>query len=118
MKQKTLKRRILKVRGKLKEVNKDRYRLSVFKSNKNIMAQIIDDQKSKTLITASSFEKNIKSIAKDKKKSDLSIIVGELLAKRATDKKINKIFFDRGRYKYHGRIKLLAETLRKNGLNF
>ena len=53
-----------------------------------------------------------------KNKTDLSILLGEVLAKRATEKKINKVYFDRGSYKYHGRIKALAESLRKNGLNF
>ena len=53
-----------------------------------------------------------------KNKTDLSILLGEVLAKRASEKKINKVYFDRGGYKYHGRIKALAESLRKNGLNF
>ena len=108
--------RVLRNRSKLKKVNVDRYRIAVFKSLKNISAQIIDDKINKTIVSASSMEKNLK---KDKKnKTDLSILLGEVLAKRASDKKINKVFFDRGGYKYHGRIKALAESLRKNGLNF
>ncbi len=109
-------KRLLRNRSKLKKVNIDRYRVSVFKSLKNISAQIIDDKSNKTVVSASSMEKDIK---KDKKKkTDLSTLLGEILAKRASEKKISKVFFDRGGYKYHGRIKALAESLRKNGLNF
>ena len=108
-------KRAIRVRKKLKKVNFNRYRLSVFRSLKNISAQIIDDRNGKTLISASSAEKNLK---KEKiKKRDFSVLLGETLAKRALEKKINNVYFDRGRYKYHGRIKLFAETLRKNGLN-
>ena len=101
-------------RKKLKDVNTNKLRISVFKSSKNISAQIIDDKISKTLVSASSTEKEIK---KNKtKKMDLSNILGELLAKRAKEKKISNVYFDRGGYKYHGRIKALADSLRKNGL--
>ena len=101
-------------RKKLKDVNTNKLRISVFKSSKNISAQIIDDKLSKTLVSASSTEKEIK---KNKtKKMDLSNILGELLAKRAKEKKISSVYFDRGGYKYHGRIKALADSLRKNGL--
>ena len=101
-------------RKKLKDVNTNKLRISVFKSTKNISAQIIDDKISKTLVSASSTEKEIK---KNKaKKIDLSNILGELLAKRAKEKKISSVYFDRGGYKYHGRIKALADSLRKNGL--
>ena len=91
--------------------------LSIFRSSKNISAQIIDDEKNITLLSASSVEKDIRS-SKIKNKSELSKIVAEKLAKKAQDKKITKIFFDRGIYKYHGRIKIFAETLRKNGMEF
>ena len=101
-------------RKKLKDVNTNKLRISVFKSSKNISAQIIDDKISKTLVSASSTEKEIK---KNKtKKMDLSNILGELLAKRAKEKKISSVYFDRGGYKYHGRIKAFADSLRKNGL--
>ena len=101
-------------RKKLKDVNNNKLRITVFKSTKNISAQIIDDKISKTLVSASSTEKEIK---KNKtKKMDLSNILGELLAKRAKEKKISNVYFDRGGYKYHGRIKALADSLRKNGL--
>jgi len=103
-------------RSKLKKVSLDRFRITVFKSSKNISAQIIDDKINKTIVSASSTEKEMK---KDKKKkTELSVIIGELLAKRAAEKKISKVYFDRGGYKYHGRVKALAESLRKNGLNF
>ena len=94
-----------------------RYRLSIFRSSKNISAQIIDDIKNTTLLSASSVEKDIRSV-KIKNKSELSKIVAEKLAKKAQEKKISKIYFDRGIYKYHGRVKIFAETLRKNGMDF
>jgi large subunit ribosomal protein L18 len=110
------KKRELKNRKKLKNVSVNRYRISVFKSLKNISAQIIDDKEKKTLVSASSIEKEIK--ANKKKKSETSTLLGEILAKRAAEKKITKVYFDRGPYKYHGRIKLFADALRKNGLEF
>jgi len=109
-------KRLLRNRNKLKKVNVDRYRIAVFKSLKNISAQIIDDKSNKTIVSASSMEKDLRNGKKNK--TDLSILLGEILAKRASEKKINKVFFDRGGYKYHGRIKALAESLRKNGLSF
>ncbi len=110
------KRRVIKNRNKLKRINVDRYRITVVKSLKNISAQIIDDSKNQTIVSASSTEKDIKK--NKNKKTNLSVIIGEILAKRAVEKKINKVYFDRGGYKYHGRIKALADSLRKNGLNF
>ena len=110
------KKRSRRIRKKLKKVNSERFRLTVNRSSRNISAQIIDDSMNKTVVSASSTEKDIK---KDKKKkTDLSKVLGEILAKRAVQKKISKVYFDRGGYKYHGRIKALAEALRKNGLNF
>ncbi len=118
MKLDTSKRKRFRVSNKLKKVaSKDRFRLSISRSLKNISAQIIDDSKKITLLSASSVEKDIKSINKVKK-TELSKIVAEKLAKKAQEKKITKIFFDRGTYKYHGRIKIFAETLRKNGMEF
>ena len=111
----TNKKRAQRIRKKLKNVNKDRLRLSIHRSLKNISAQIIDDKNHKTLVSASSAEKKI--INKGKK-AELSNSIAELLAKRALEKKITKVYFDRGRYKYHGRIKIFAETLRKNGITF
>ena len=111
-------RKRFRVSNKVKKVSsRDRFRLSISRSSKNISAQIIDDSKSLTLISASSVEKDIKSGPKVNK-SELSKIVAEKLAKKALEKKITKIYFDRGVYKYHGRVKIFAETLRKNGMEF
>ena len=111
-------RKRFRVSNKLKKVaSKDRFRLSISRSSKNISAQIIDDTKNITLISASSIEKDIKSSSKINK-TELSKIVAEKLAKKAQEKKITKIFFDRGIYRYHGRVKVFAETLRENGMDF
>ena len=118
MKLDTSKRKRFRVRNKVKNVaSNDRYRLSISRSSKNISAQIIDDMKNVTLLSASSIEKDIKSGEKVNK-TELSKIVAEKLAKKAQEKKITKIYFDRGIYKYHGRVKVFAETLRKNGMEF
>tara|TARA_B100001063_G_scaffold235175_1_gene253449 strand:+ start:929 stop:1285 length:357 start_codon:yes stop_codon:yes gene_type:complete len=118
MKLNTSIRKKFRVSNKLKKVaSAERYRLSIFRSAKNISAQIIDDKNNVTLLSASSVEKDIKSVNKVNK-TELSKIVAEKLAKKAQEKKITKIFFDRGVYKYHGRVKIFAETLRKNGMDF
>ena len=118
MKLSTTTRKKFRITNKLKKVSApDRFRLSIFRSSRNISAQIIDDSKNITLLSASSVEKDIKE-TKTKNKSELSKIVAEKLAKKAQEKKIIKIYFDRGIYKYHGRIKIFAETLRKNGMEF
>ena len=115
MKQSSYKKRLKRVRSKLRKVNVNRYRLSINRTSKNISAQIIDDKNNKTLISASS----IKNKPSDKfKKIDLSKHVAEILAKKALEKKITNVYFDRGAYKYHGRIKVFAEILRKSGLAF
>ena len=107
-------KRAQRIRRKLKQVNSERFRLTVFKSSRNISAQIIDDKSSKTLISESSIkEKNT-----NKKKTDLSLLVAERLSRKAMEKKITRVYFDRGGYKYHGRIKIFAEALRKGGLIF
>ena len=118
MKLNTTKRKRFRVSNKVKNVaSNNRFRLSISRSSKNISAQIIDDSKNITLLSASSVEKDIKSGVKTNK-IELSKIVAEKLAKKAQDKKITKIYFDRGVYKYHGRVKLLADELRKNGMEF
>ena len=118
MKLSTIQRKMYRVRNKIKKVSKnDRFRLSVSRSIKNISAQIIDDNKNITLLSASSNEKDIKSLKKINK-TELSKIVAEKLAKKAQEKKITKIYVDRGVYKYHGRVKIFAEILRKNGMEF
>ena len=118
MKLTTLDRKKYRIRNKLKKVSKEgRFRLSVSRSSKNISAQIIDDVRNITLISASSNEKTIKALNK-KNKIELSTVVAEMLAKKALEKKITKVYFDRGNYKYHGRIKNFAVSLRKHGLIF
>ena len=110
-------RRKYRVRNKLKKISSnDRLRLSITRSIKNISAQIIDDKNQSTILSASSNEKDMRSVKKNK--TDLSILVAEKLAKKAQEKNITKIYFDRGIYKYHGRVKVFAETLRKNGMKF
>ena len=118
MKLNTSIRKRFRVSNKVKRVaSKDRFRLSISRSSKNISAQIIDDSKNITLLSASSVEKDIKPTSKINK-TELSKIVAEKLAKKALDKNIKKIYFDRGKFKYHGRVKEFAETLRKNGMEF
>ena len=103
-------------RKKLKGIKSNRLRITISKSLNNLSAQIIDDKQKKTLVSASSIEKDIKT--KKLKKIEKSNLIGEILAKRAKEKNINEVYFDRGEHKYHGRIKTFAETLRKNGLKF
>ena len=117
MKLSSIERKKFRIRNKLKKVSStERFRLSVSRSSRNISAQIIDDTKNITLVSATSNEKDIKSLKKNK--TELSSIVAEKLASKAKEKNINKVYFDRGIYKYHGRIKIFAETLRKNGMEF
>ena len=117
MKLTTIQRKKFRVSNKVKRVSDaNRLRLSLNRSSKNISAQIIDDSKKITVVSATSNTKSIKSLKKNK--TELSIMVAENLAEQAIEKKINKIYFDRGIYKYHGRIKIFADTLRKKGLEF
>ena len=118
MKLNAIQRKKFRVTNKLKNVSSsDRFRLSISRSSKNISAQIIDDVKNITLLSSSSVEKEIKAMDKVNK-TEISKIVAEKLAKKAIEKNITKIYFDRGIYKYHGRVKAFAETLRKNGMEF
>tara|TARA_Y100000389_G_scaffold146704_1_gene145470 strand:+ start:1009 stop:1362 length:354 start_codon:yes stop_codon:yes gene_type:complete len=109
-------KRKLRNRKKLKKVSINKLRISVSKSLNNLSAQIIDDNLKKTLVSASSSEKEIR--VKKAKKMEKSSLIGEILAKRAKEKNISEVYFDRGENKYHGRVKVFAETLRKNGLKF
>lgn len=107
-----------KIRLKLKKTIRGNHimpRLSVFRSNKNIYAQIIDDEKGNTLASASSMNSDFD---KFKNKIDKALEVGKLLAKKANKKGINSVKFDRGGYLYHGRVKSLAEGAREGGLKF
>ena len=109
-------KRKLRNRKKLKDVNTDKFRISITKSLKNLSAQIIDDKNKKTLVSVSSTEKEVKN--KKIKKMEKSNLIGEILAKRAKEKNITNVYFDRGAYQYQGRVKTFAETLRKNGMKF
>lgn len=91
-------------------------RLNVFRSNSNIFAQIIDDEKAITLVSASSIDKELK--LENGSNVEAATKVGELLAKRAKEAKITKVVFDRGGYQYHGRVKALADAAREAGLEF
>ena len=117
MKLNTSDRKKFRIRNRLKKNNpNNRMRLTVSRSSKNISAQIIDDKNNKTLISATSNLKSLKD--SKKKKSELSEIVATKLAEKAKEQKITKVYFDRSIYKYHGRVRIFAETLRKNGLDF
>ena len=118
MKLNAIERKKFRVTNKVKKVSHpERFRLSISRSTKNISAQIIDDVKNITLLSSSSVEKDVKAMNKVNK-TELSKIVAEKLAKKAQEKKITKIYLDRGVHKYHGRVKVFAETLRKNGMEF
>ena len=94
----------------------DRPRLNVFRSNANISAQIIDDEKGVTLVSASTLEKELK--VTNGGNVEAAKVIGAEIAKRAKKAKITKVVFDRGGYLYHGRVKALAEAARENGLEF
>ncbi|MCD6471399.1 50S ribosomal protein L18 [bacterium] len=104
-----------RIRTRVKGTTK-RPRLSVFRSNRHIYLQIIDDSKGKTIVSASDLE--IKDKLKNKKKTNIAFEVGKLIAQKALEKKIKNVCFDRGGYKYHGRVKSAADGAREGGLNF
>jgi large subunit ribosomal protein L18 len=93
-------------------------RLNVFRSLKNIYAQVIDDLKGETLVAASSLDEQIKSKSGDLTKTEQARLVGELVAERASEAGVKQVVFDRGGYKYHGRVQALAEGAREGGLEF
>jgi len=107
-------KRSKRIRKKLNKINTERFRLSIYRSSKNISAQIIDSKNNKTLVSATSVNKKNKG----RKKSEKSDEVAQMLIKKALEKKITNVYFDRGGYKFHGRIKSLAEAIRKGGLRF
>ncbi len=109
-------RRKRRIRSALRRKGQGRVRLSVFRSGKHIYAQLIDDGKGVTLAHASSLDKELK--VKNGGTADVAQKVGELIAKRAKDAKVNEVVFDRGAYLYHGRVKALAEGARSGGLEF
>ena len=110
-----MKNRKERVRYKTKSISK-RNRLSVFRSNNHLYAQLIDDTKGITLASSSSIEKSIKD--KNLQRKEIAELVGKTIAKKIISKGIDKVAFDRGKYKYHGLIKILAEAARSEGLNF
>jgi large subunit ribosomal protein L18 len=96
----------------------ERPRLNVFRSLSAIYAQVIDDQSGRTLISASSVDRELREQLKDKKKSEQAKLIGQTLAERAKDKGIQAVVFDRGGYRYIGRVKALADGAREGGLQF
>ncbi len=112
-------KRKIRTRFRLKNTCTKNIRLSVFRSNSNIYAQIIDDEKQTTLLASSSLDKELKKKTGDKTgKINAASEVGIAIAKKAKEKGIKEVYFDRGGYLYHGRIKALAEAARKEGLKF
>ncbi len=111
-------RRTAKVRRNVRRAAADRARLSVFRSSRHIYAQVIDDAKGVTLVSASSLEKDMRGNLKTGANIDAAKAVGKRLAERASAKGIKKVVFDRGGYLYHGRVRALADAAREGGLDF
>ena len=105
-------------RQALRKKGETKLRLSVFRSSKNIYAQLIDDQKGSTLVAASSLDKELKAVIKSGNDKSAAEAVGKLVAERALKEGLNNVVFDRGGYRYHGRVKALAEGARGAGLKF
>ena len=115
---KIAKNRIRKrIRKKIRGTS-ERPRVFVFKSNRYLYTQVIDDENSHILVSASTLEKEFKGKNKNYKNMDASQVLGGILAKRLKEKKIERVVFDRGIYPYHGRIKAFAEAMRKGGVIF
>lgn len=114
----TTQRRAQRVRRQLKKVAGDRLRLSVYRSSKNIYAQIIDDSRGHTLVAASTLEKDLKGSLKTGADIGAASAIGKLLGERAVKAGIKEVVFDRGPYIYHGRVRALAEAAREAGLSF
>ena len=114
--QASLARRRLRVRNRLKKMANDRARLSVFRSGRNIYAQVIDDRQGRTLAAASTLDKDLD--LRGKADSDAAAKVGALVAERAKSAGVEEVYFDRSGYLYHGRVKALAEAAREAGLKF
>jgi large subunit ribosomal protein L18 len=111
-------RRKHRVRSRIRRRKSDRPRLSIFRSGKNIYAQVIDDRGGSTLAAASTLDKEIRSSGKPGSNKDAAAAVGKLLAERAVSKGLSEVVFDRGAYLFHGRIKALADAAREAGLKF
>jgi len=111
-------RRQKRVRSKLRIVGNGKPRLSIFRSSKNIYAQVIDDVAGRTLVSACSLDKDLREKAKTGADCAAAVAVGKLVAERAKAAGIAKVVFDRGGYLYHGRVKALADGAREGGLEF
>ena len=111
-------RRKARIRRTIKAVAGARLRLSVFRSSKHIYAQVIDDRKGATLVSASSLEKDLRASLKTGADIGAAKLVGKLVAERAAAVGVKHVVFDRGSYLYHGRVKALADAAREGGLNF
>jgi large subunit ribosomal protein L18 len=111
-------RRTERIRRTVRRAAGGRPRLSVFRSSKHIYAQIIDDGKGETIVCASSLEKDLRTSLKTGANKDAAKAIGKLVAERALGKGIKDVVFDRGGYRYHGRVKALADAAREGGLNF
>jgi len=114
----TTDRRRSRIRKKLAGRDNTRPRLSVFRSLSNIYVQVIDDAKGVTLAAASSLDKDLKAKLKAGGNKDAAAAVGKLVAERAVKAGVKDVVFDRGSYRYHGRVKALADAAREGGLNF
>jgi large subunit ribosomal protein L18 len=114
----SIQRRAARVRRQLKRVAGERPRLSIYRSSKNIYAQVIDDAQGHTLASASTVEKDLKGSLKTGADSAAAAAVGKLIAERATKAGVKEVIFDRGPYIYHGRVKALADAAREGGLSF
>jgi large subunit ribosomal protein L18 len=115
---KSYERRKQRIRTKLRQVSAGRLRLSVYRSNCHIYAQIIDDENSMTLAAASTIDKDIKKGLKSGGNKEAAMAVGQLIATRAVKAGIKDVYFDRSGYLYHGRVKALADAAREHGLSF
>lgn len=113
-----VRRRAWRIRNKLKRCSNGRLRLSVYRSNMNIYAQIIDDRCGNTVVSASTLDKDLKNTLKSGKNIDAAREIGKILADRAQKANIEEVVFDRGPYIYHGRVKALAEAVREGGIKF
>jgi large subunit ribosomal protein L18 len=114
----SIKKRAQRVRRQIKAVAGERPRLSVYRSSKNIYAQIIDDAKGHTLAAASTLEKDVRGGLKTGADAAAAAAIGKLIAERASQAGVKEVVFDRGPYIYHGRVKALAEAAREGGLSF
>jgi large subunit ribosomal protein L18 len=111
-------RRVFRVRNHLRRVAEGRVRLSVFRSNKHIYAQIIDDSQGRTLVSASSVDKEVGGPGRPAGNKQAAAQVGKLIGQRAVEQGIKQVVFDRGSYQFHGRVAALAEAARESGLEF